>query len=69
MCCAAHAQSSPWPKKILSRKKPLRHVRGVRYEYPFIAPATRAAPEQIRRRTPHDFYIHPASLKSSCRHC
>gem|GEM_PF-3640323 len=61
----AVAEKNPFPQK------PLRHLRVVRYEYPFIAPATRAAPEQIRRRTPHDFYIHPASpasLKSICRH-
>lgn len=44
-------------------QKPPRHLRVVRYEYPFTDPATRAPSGLIWRRTPHDFYIQPASLK------
>lgn len=44
-------------------QKPPRHLRIVRYEYHFTAPATRARTGELWRRTPQDFYLAPASLK------
>ncbi len=53
----ALVEKNPFPQT------PPRHIRVVRYEYHFTDPATRSRTGQVWRRTPKDFYIHPASLK------